>query len=170
MKTNCAVSVTVDFLQPYTLSFVCLSTGIMGLLCPCFQLCSVSSRMGEGFAYACCCSQIAPFTLRAKLRAEQGIQVSIWFLACYVTYFCCTEDNWITQRNVKFAIGSDLSVMSSALPTELVLLRYSHTETRILRHTLKCLSQFLHWLYWDPIYVQTNRLKPTAKMACDSAT
>ncbi|CAH3177003.1 unnamed protein product [Porites evermanni] len=49
----------------------------MGLLCPCFQLCSISSRMGEGFAYACCCSQIAPFTLRAKLRAEQGIQGSL---------------------------------------------------------------------------------------------
>ena len=32
--------------------------------------------MGEGFLYGCCCSEIAPFTLRAKLRAEQHIQVS----------------------------------------------------------------------------------------------
>ena len=31
--------------------------------------------MDEGFLYGCCCSEIAPFTLRAKLRSEQHIQV-----------------------------------------------------------------------------------------------
>jgi len=50
---------------------------IMGLCCPCIQLCNISSRMGEGCAYACCCSQVAPFTLRAKLRTEQNIQGSL---------------------------------------------------------------------------------------------
>lgn len=50
---------------------------IMGWCCPCFLLCSISSRMQEGFAYGCCCSEIAPFTLRAKLRTEQHIQGSL---------------------------------------------------------------------------------------------
>ena len=33
--------------------------------------------MQEGFAYACCCGNVAPFTLRAKLRTEQHIQVGL---------------------------------------------------------------------------------------------
>ena len=48
----------------------------MGLCCPCIQLCNISSRMGEGFLYGCCCADLAVFTLRAQLRAEQHIQVS----------------------------------------------------------------------------------------------
>lgn len=50
---------------------------LMGWCCPCIQLCNISSRMGEGFLYGCCCSEIAPFTLRAKLRTEQHIQGSL---------------------------------------------------------------------------------------------
>ena len=59
--------------------FVCfvfnLCTGLTGWCCPCFLLYSISSRMGEGCLYAYCCSEIAPFTLRAKLRTEHHIQV-----------------------------------------------------------------------------------------------
>ena len=33
--------------------------------------------MGEGCAYASCCCEVAPLTFRAKLRAEQRIQVRI---------------------------------------------------------------------------------------------
>lgn len=50
---------------------------LMGLCCPCIQICSISSRMGEGFLYGCCCANLARFTLRAKLRAEQQIQGSL---------------------------------------------------------------------------------------------
>ena len=49
--------------------------GLCGLFCPMCLLCDISGRMGEGCAYASCCYEVAPLTLRAKLRAEQRIQV-----------------------------------------------------------------------------------------------
>ena len=55
--------------------------GLCGLFCPMCLLCNISSRMGEGCAYACCCYEVAPLTLRAKLRAEQRIQVRKSFAA-----------------------------------------------------------------------------------------
>jgi len=55
--------------------------GLCGLFCPMCLLCNISGRMGEGCAYACCCYEVAPLTLRAKLRAEQRIQVRNNFAA-----------------------------------------------------------------------------------------
>lgn len=48
----------------------------MGSFCSWCHLCSISTRMGEGFAYGCLCYEVAPLTLRAQLRAQQHIQVS----------------------------------------------------------------------------------------------
>ena len=53
--------------------------------------------MQEGFAYGCCCSEIAPFTLRAKLRTEQHIQVGLFsfyfdkelVIVCFVCLIVC---------------------------------------------------------------------------------
>ena len=55
--------------------------GLCGLFCPMCLLCNISGRMGEGCAYASCCYEVAPLTLRAKLRAEQRIQVRNSFAA-----------------------------------------------------------------------------------------
>ena len=55
--------------------------GLCGLFCPMCLLCNISSRMGEGCVYASCCYEVAPLTLRAKLRAEQRIQVRNSFAA-----------------------------------------------------------------------------------------
>lgn len=60
---------------------------LTGWCCPCFLLYSISSRMGEGCLYAYCCSEIAPFTLRAKLRTEHHIQGSLCNDA--LTIMCC---------------------------------------------------------------------------------
>lgn len=60
---------------------------LMGWCCPCFLLCNISSRMGEGFLYGCCCAELAPFTLRAKLRSDQHIQGSLCNDSL-VVYFC----------------------------------------------------------------------------------
>ena len=53
--------------------------------------------MQEGFAYACCCGNVAPFTLRAKLRTEQHIQVGLFsfyfdkelVIVCFVCLIVC---------------------------------------------------------------------------------
>ncbi|CAH3037086.1 unnamed protein product [Porites lobata] len=62
---------------------------LCGLFCPMCLLCDISGRMGEGCAYASCCCEVAPLTLRAKLRAEQRIQGSLCNDAVVVT-FCGT--------------------------------------------------------------------------------
>lgn len=54
--------------------FVFLTAGCMGYFCPCFLLCDISSRMGEGCLFPCCCPG-ALTGLRVKLRVQQNIQV-----------------------------------------------------------------------------------------------
>ena len=46
----------------------------MGLFCPFFLLTDVSSRMGEGCCFPCCCPG-ALLGLRIKLRVQENIQV-----------------------------------------------------------------------------------------------
>ena len=54
---------------------ICFLLVWMGLFCPCFLLCDVSQRMGEGCCFATCCPG-ALLGLRIKLRAQQNIQVN----------------------------------------------------------------------------------------------
>ncbi|CAH3039359.1 hypothetical protein pdam_00019820 [Pocillopora damicornis] len=76
---------------------------LFGWCCPCCLLCSLSTRMGEGFAYGCCCYEIAPFTLRAKLRAEQHIEGSLCNDA--ITILFCGECTLCQMDRELKAIG-----------------------------------------------------------------
>ncbi|KAL9956790.1 hypothetical protein ACROYT_G038328 [Oculina patagonica] len=58
----------------------------LGFWCPCFLLCDVSSRMGEGCCFATCCPG-ALVGLRIKLRAQENIQGSLCNDFC-VAQFC----------------------------------------------------------------------------------
>ena len=55
---------------------ICFLAVCMGFWCPCFLLCDVSQRMGEGCCFATCCPG-ALLGLRIKLRAQQNIQVGV---------------------------------------------------------------------------------------------
>ncbi|XP_074638485.1 cornifelin homolog B-like [Acropora palmata] len=50
---------------------------IFGALCPCILLCNISNRLGEGYLFPCCCGNVAPLALRAKVRYERNIQGSL---------------------------------------------------------------------------------------------
>jgi len=58
----------------------------MGLCCPYFLLLDVSSRMGEGCCFVCCCPG-ALLGLRIKLRVQENIQGSLMNDYCEVE--CC---------------------------------------------------------------------------------
>ena len=102
--------------------------GLCGLFCPMCLLCNISSRMGEGCAYACCCYEVAPLTLRAKLRAEQRIQVRNSFAAT------CTPviQAWGWGRGMRntlsrkgtFLIRSWAGVFSNFLAKKVVALHF----------------------------------------------
>ena len=114
--------------------FVCIvfsfypRQGLCGLFCPMCLLCDISGRMGEGCAYASCCCEVAPLTLRAKLRAEQRIQVRNSFAAT------CTPviQAWGWGRGVRntlsrkgtFLIRSWAGVFSNFLAKKVVALHF----------------------------------------------
>ena len=102
--------------------------GLCGLFCPMCLLCNISGRMGEGCAYASCCYEVAPLTLRAKLRAEQRIQVRNSFAAT------CTPviQAWGWGRGMRntlsrkgtFLIRSWAGVFSNFLAKKVVALHF----------------------------------------------
>ncbi|XP_068760459.1 cornifelin homolog B-like [Montipora capricornis] len=69
---------------------------LFGALCPCILLCNISNRMDEGYLYPCCCGQVAPLTLRAKLRTQENIQGSLCNDAiigmCFLNCALCQMD------------------------------------------------------------------------------
>ena len=74
---------TFDFVlyEPNSISSLSLPLplpliGLFGAICPCILLCNISNRLDEGYLFPCCCGNVAPFALRAKVRYEGNIQVS----------------------------------------------------------------------------------------------
>lgn len=50
---------------------------LFGAICPCILLCNISNRLDEGYLFPCCCGNVAPLALRAKVRYEGNIQGSL---------------------------------------------------------------------------------------------